>query len=263
MRAVCLMGALLLGAGARASSVADFARRHDVPVYDVEITAEIPHDTASFTQGLLYLDGALYESTGLYGKSTLRQLDPSTGEVRRSVALDSDLFGEGLTDHGRELVQLTWQEGLALKWSLPDLTRTGSYAYGGEGWGLTVDEHSFLMSNGGSWLYRRNFDDFSVTDSVAVTLAGWRVNGLNELEYVAGRVYANFLGLDDIAEISAATGVITGVVDASALRDRVSGGPFQTPLNGIAYDPGLREFFLTGKFWPKIFRVRFITSFGK
>lgn len=263
MRAACLLTVFLLCADARAEGFLDFARAHNVPIYDVEITAEIPHDSGSFTQGLLYFGGVLYESTGLYGKSTVRKLDPATGEVLQSVALDPDLFGEGIAYSRGELVQLTWLESVALVWSLPDLARTKSYRCHGEGWGLTADERSFIMSNGSPWLYRRDFDDFSLVDSVPVTIAGRRVNGLNELEYAAGRVYANFLGLDCIAEINPATGVITAVVDASALRDLVSGDAFQTPLNGVAYDPASREFFLTGKLWPKMFRVRFITSFGR
>jgi glutaminyl-peptide cyclotransferase len=258
-----MIAASLLCGSASAAALADFARTHGVPVYEVEIAAEIPHDTASFTQGLLCQGGVLYESTGLYGKSNLRRLDPATGEVLQSVTLDSDLFGEGLAYHEGRLVQLTWLENMALVWSLPDLARSRNYRYEGEGWGLTADARSFIMSNGSPWLYRRDFDDFSLQDSVAVTISGRRVSGLNELECAADRIYANFLGLDDIAEIDPATGAITGVVDAAAPRERVSGDSFQTPLNGIAYDPASHDFFLTGKLWPKIFRVRFVTSFGK
>ena len=265
MRAACVaVAVLLLPAGEiAAAGFADYARTHNVPVYEVEVAAEIPHSTQSFTQGLLYLDGVLYESTGLYGQSTLRKLDPATGQVLQSVALDSDLFGEGLAYYEGELVQLTWLENVALVWSLPEMVRTKSHRYDGEGWGLTADEQSFIMSNGSPWLFRRAFEDFSLTDSVAVTIAGQRVNGLNELEYAAGRVYANFLGLDYIAEIDPATGFITGVVDARALRDLVPGDVFNTPMNGIAYDSASREFFLTGKLWPRIFRARLVTSFGK
>jgi len=266
MKAACVMGVLLfilLCESAWAAGLADFARAHNVPVYEVEITGEIPHSTENFTQGLLYQGGALYESTGLYGKSTVRKLDPATGEVLQSVALDSDLFGEGIAYSQGELVQLTWLENVGLVWSLPELARTKNYRYHGEGWGLTADEHSFIMSNGSPWLYRRDFEDFSLLDSVAVTIAGRRVSGLNELEYAVGRVYANFLGLDDIAEIDPATGSVTAVVDAAALRDLVPGDPVNTPLNGIAYDSASGEFFLTGKLWPKIFRARFVTSFGK
>jgi glutamine cyclotransferase len=263
MRAACIMAAFLLCESAWAAGLADFARAHNVPVYEVEITGEIPHSTESFTQGLLYQGGALYESTGLYGKSTVRKLDPATGEVLQSVALDSDLFGEGLAYYEGQLVQLTWLENVALVWSLSELARTKNYRYHGEGWGLTTDKKSFIMSNGSPWLYRRAFADFSLVDSVAVIIAGRRVSGLNELECAAGRVYANFLGLDDIAEIDPATGLITGVVDAVALRDVVPGEPVNTPLNGIAYDSASGEFFLTGKLWPKIFRARFVTSFGK
>lgn len=265
MRAICAAGAIFLFLAGEIAAVgfADYARAHRVPVYEVEVAAEIPHSTQSFTQGLLYLDGSLYESTGLYGQSTVRKLDPATGEVLQSVALDSDLFGEGLAYFEGELVQLTWLENVALVWSLPEMARTKSYRYHGEGWGLTADGQSFIMSNGSPWLYRRAFEDFSLMDSVAVTIAGQRVNGLNELECAAGRVYANFLGLDYIAEIDPASGIITGVVDARALRDLVPGDVFNTPMNGIAYDSTSREFFLTGKLWPKIFRARFVTSFGK
>jgi len=263
MRAARLIGALLLCESAWAADFADFARAHNIPVYEVEIIGEIPHSTASFTQGLLYLAGSLYESTGLYGESTVRKINPATGEVLQSVALDSDLFGEGLAYYEGQLVQLTWLENVAMVWSLPEIARTRNYRYNGEGWGLAADENSFIMSNGSPWLYRRAFENFSLMDSVPVTIAGRRASGLNELEYADGHVYANFLGLDCIAEIDPATGVITGVVDAAALRDLVPGDPTGTPLNGIAYDSASGEFFLTGKLWPKIFRARFVTSFGK
>jgi glutamine cyclotransferase len=242
---------------------ADFAHANNVPVYDVEIVAQIPHSTDSFTQGLLFLDGVLYESTGLYGQSTLCKLDPATGQVLQTVALDSNYFGEGLADWQGELVQLTWQENTALVWRASDLARIKSYHYRGEGWGLTADKQSFIMSDGEPYLYRRSFDDFSLLDSISVTIAGHSLKGLNELEYARGRVYANYLGLDDIAEIDPATGAITAVVDAGSLRDLILEDPLMSPMNGIAYDPASDEFYLTGKLWPKIFRVRFVTSFGK
>jgi glutaminyl-peptide cyclotransferase len=246
-----------------AGGLADFARANDVPIYEVEITGGIPHSAQSFTQGLLLHDGALYESTGLYGKSALNKLDPATGELLQSAALDSVYFGEGLAFCSGELVQLTWQEHTALVWKLPDFDLAKTYSYSGEGWGLTSNGLALIMSNGSAWLYRRSVSDFALEDSVAVTIAGRRVTGLNELEYANGRIYANFLGVDDIAEIDPASGRITAVVDAAALRDLVTGSSTETPLNGIAYDSASGEFLLTGKLWPKIFRVKFITSFGR
>ena len=256
---------LVLSAGfiAQAGGLADFARENKIPVYEVEITGEIPHDTKSFTQGLLYHDGALYESTGLYGQSTLNKLDGLTGELLQKTALDSGYFGEGLTFCNGKLVQITWHENTALVWDPADLALVKTFSYSGEGWGLASNGHSLIMSNGSAWLYRRNASDFSLEDSVAVTHAGRRVMGLNELEFAHGRIYANFLGLDDLAEIDPANGRITAVVDGGALRDRITTTPLETPLNGIAHDPASGEFFLTGKLWPKIFKVTFIASFGR
>jgi glutaminyl-peptide cyclotransferase len=241
----------------------DFARANAIPVYEVDVQSELPHNVTNFTQGLLIYDGMLYESTGLYGQSKLLKLDPATGQTIQSVALDPDLFGEGIAVGNGELVQLTWQERTALIWTPSDLTRTKTFAYNTEGWGLTSDDRRFFQSDGSPWLYRRSLADFSLIDSVAVTLAGRRVNLLNELEYVNGKIYANFLGADFIAEINPESGVITAIIDAASLRDRIRKNPMETPLNGIAYDPQSQEYLLTGKLWPKIFRVKFITGFGR
>lgn len=263
-RFILVAGMFFAAAGVgNTAGLVDFARANNVPIYEVEIVGEIPHNPESFTQGLLYHGDVLYESTGLYRQSALNKLDPATGKLLQTVALDSTYFGEGLAMCGGELVQLTWHENTAIVWKLPSLELIKTYYYSGEGWGLTTDGRSLIMSDGSEWLYHRSMNDFSLEDSVAVTIAGRRVNGLNELEYAAGRIYANFLGLDDIAEIDPASGRITALVDAAALRDRVTGIPYETPLNGIAYDSASGEFFLTGKLWPKIFRVKFVGSFGR
>lgn len=247
---------------ARCADFIDFVRDNNIPVYDIEIQSELPHNPASYTQGLLIHDGVLYESTGLYGQSTLQKLDPATGTLLESAALDPDLFGEGIAFGNGHIVQLTWREKLALVWQT-SLTRTGTYFYDTEGWGLTSDGRYFYMSDGRPWLFRRSLENFSLVDSLIVTVAGRSITGMNELEYVDGKIYANFLGGDFIAEIDPASGVVSGVIDASVLRNKIGKNPLETPLNGIAYDPETREFLLTGKLWPKIYRVRFITGFGR
>ena len=218
------------------------------------ILKAIVHDTAAFTQGLLYHDGLLYESTGLIGQSTLRSLDPVSGQVLKKIAIP-DLFAEGLARMGRELVQLSWQEGVALTYSLPDLTQKSYFRYNGEGWGLTSDSSSFIMSDGSDTLFVRS-KGFAITKKIPVTLDDRPVKHLNELEYVKGVVYANIWYKNDIVAIRLKTGVVERVIDCSGL---VRQARIQNPedvLNGIAYNPVTQTFFVTGKNWPVMFEVK-------
>jgi glutamine cyclotransferase len=251
-----LVGALVLalagcGAAAPGTQAAAPAER-----LRPQVLAELPHDTTAFTQGLeLGPDGALYEGTGREGQSQLRELDPATGAVRRSVALPDDLFGEGITVVDDRIWQLTWQDGVALEWDRASFTLLRQVPVDGEGWGLCRDGSRLVRSDGTDRLRFHDPVTFAETGSVAVTLDGEPVTELNELECVDGQVWANVWRTDRIVRIDPADGHVTAEVDAAGLLDsrRRAGTDV---LNGIAA-LGDGEYLLTGKLWPAAFRVRF------
>lgn len=225
-----------------------------------EVLESYPHDPQAFTQGLLLHQGALYESTGLYGKSSLRQVELATGKVLRRVDLPAKLFGEGLALAGDRLVQLTWREGVAPTYDLASLARNGEFTYGGEGWGLCFDGTHFIQSDGSQRLIFRDAKTFAVVRQIAVTEQGAPVRSLNELECVGDAVYANVWYTDRIVEIAKLNGTVRASIDASGLlsqAERDAAGR-EAILNGIAHDSSNGTFLLTGKLWPKLFRVRFV-----
>jgi glutaminyl-peptide cyclotransferase len=223
----------------------------------VHVLRSVPHDHAAFTQGLLLYDGKLYESTGLLGQSTLRRTDPDSGAVEARVALEPDLFGEGLARVGGRLIQLTWQNHRALVWTLATLQREREFTYDGEGWGLCFDGRRLIMSDGSDRLAFRDPDTFVKTGEVAVRRAGVPVRNLNELECFGGVVYANVWEDTHIARIDPATGDVTGWIDASGLlsaEDRRGADV----LNGIAQVPNTNHLLITGKLWPAAFEVEIV-----
>ncbi len=224
----------------------------------VEVIRELPHDPGAFTQGLELDNGVLYESTGLVGRSSLRQVDRETGEVIRSRALPG-VFAEGLTVVGGELLQLTYTEGILYRWDKATFEPTGSASYEGEGWGLCYDGEGLWMSDGSSRLTRRDPQTFAVQSTLDVRRAGEPVPRLNELECVGDEVYANVWLTDEIVRVDASSGRVTATIDASALRERLPAGVAVDVLNGIAFDAENGVFLLTGKFWPASFEVRFVT----
>jgi glutamine cyclotransferase len=218
-----------------------------------------PHDAQAFTQGLLLADGMLYESTGLYGRSSLREVDPETGRVVRMRQLGSDLFGEGLALVDDRLIQLTWRAGRALVYDLETFDPLGSFRYQGEGWGLCYDGEELWMSDGTSTLAVRDPGTFEVRRRRPVTLRGEPVARLNELECVGAHVYANVWQTDTIVRIVKRSGKVDAVIDAADLlspeeRARLSA---DAVLNGIAYDAENDRFLVTGKLWPVMLSVRF------
>jgi glutaminyl-peptide cyclotransferase len=225
-----------------------------------EVLQSYPHDPEAFTQGLLLHDGALYESTGLYGHSSLRQVELATGAVGRRVDLPPNLFGEGLALAGGTLVQLTWREGVAPTYALESFARNGQFTYGGEGWGLCFDGTQFIQSDGSHRLTFRDPTTFAVTRQLAVTMQGQPVTALNELECVGDSVYANIWLTDRIVEIAKLNGIVRATIDASGLLSPTerAGLAREAILNGIAYDAADHTFLVTGKLWPKLFRVRFV-----
>jgi glutamine cyclotransferase len=231
-------------------------RRIDAMV--TQVVRTYPHDTRAFTQGLVYWDGGLYESTGLVGRSSLRRVDAESGAVEAEARLDPPIFAEGLARVGDELIQLTWQNERAFVWKLSSLERVREHSYRGEGWGLCYDGKRLVMSDGSDRLTFRNPADFGEIGSVRVVRAGQPVRDLNELECIDGLVYANVWQSDTIARIDPQSGEVTGWIDASGLLD----GPERIGtdvLNGIAHLPERGTFLVTGKLWPRMFEVRFVT----
>ena len=222
----------------------------------VEVRRSLPHDTASFTQGLVIAGGELYESRGQYGESALRHLDRHTGAVLAERRLAPELFGEGLAAVGESLIQLTWQEGVAIVWDRATLAETRRIGYSGEGWGLCSDGRRLYQSDGSSRLTIRDPESFAVRGRVSVTLQGQPVSQVNELECAEGWIYANLLGSDAIARIEPHSGRVTALIDASGLLTAAERQQADV-LNGIAYDPETGLFLLTGKNWPRMFEVVF------
>jgi glutamine cyclotransferase len=225
----------------------------------VRVVRTLPHDRAAFTQGLLLFDGKFYESTGLYGQSTLRRVDPDSGTVELKVPLDRELFAEGLARVGGHLVQITWQSGRAFYWNLSSFKPEREVTYEGEGWGLCYDGQRLVMSDGSDRLFFRDPETFAKTGELAVRRAGAAVRNLNELECVDGVVYANIWQDTHIARIDPATGAVTAWIDASNLlspEDR----PGADVLNGIAAIPGSHNLLITGKLWPHIFEVELVPA---
>ena len=222
----------------------------------VNVHRVLAHDPEAFTQGLLWHDGKLFESTGRRGRSELRQLDPASGRVERRLPISRMHFGEGLARVDDQFVMLTWHAERAYVFGVADFSRMGFKSYRGEGWGLCHDGTRFVMSDGSSTLVFRETGSFAVVDSVAVTASGRPVAGLNELECVDGTVYANVFGQDFLVRIDPTSGKVTTWIDAWGLLDADEAAEADV-LNGIAFDPETARFYVTGKLWPRMFEVTF------
>ena len=228
------------------------------PVDTYRVINSYPHDPAAYTQGLIYRDGFLYESTGLRGSSTLRKIRLETGEVLQQRRVDQAHFAEGLDDWKGQLVQLTWQSNVALVYDLVSFAPRRTFSYSGEGWGLTSDERRFILSDGTEQLRFFDPETFREIGRVTVTDGTRPVRDLNELEYIRGEVYANVWHTDRIARISPQTGKVTRWLD---LRGLMSAGYRLDPeavLNGIAHDATGDRLFVTGKLWPRLFEIQIV-----
>lgn len=224
------------------------------PVVEPVVLEEIPHDPDAFTQGFEINGSVLYEGTGLAGESQLRTLDPDTGEVTRAVDMPGDYFGEGITVVGDRVWQLTYQDGVAVEWDRSALTPVREVKMSGEGWGLCYDGERLIRSDGSNRLTFHDAEDFTETGGVDVTRDSRALNGLNELECVNGQVWANVWPSNNLVRIDPESGAVDLVVDAAGLRARGI-PPSAQVLNGIAHVSG-SQFLLTGKDWPKTFRVQ-------
>jgi len=232
------------------------APAHAADTYQVVHT--YPHDAQAYTQGLIYLDGHLYESTGLMGRSSLREEDLDTGRILQFKDVSSQYFAEGLTNWGNTLVQLTWQDHLALVYDRASFRFLRTLPYTGEGWGLTQDGKSLILSDGTANLRFLDPETFRLVRQVSVTDHGKPVTQINELEYIHGQVYANIWHTDRIARISPATGKVLGWIDLSGILPASQRTDPEAVLNGIAYDAQHDRLFVTGKLWPKLFEIKVI-----
>jgi glutamine cyclotransferase len=222
-----------------------------------------PHDPRAYTQGLLYADGHLYESTGLNGRSSLRMDDLTTGRVLQSTPVPSQYFAEGLATWGGKLVQLTWQSHIAFVYDRFSFRLLRTFDYDGEGWGLTEGGKNLILSDGTATI--RFFDpvNFHEVRRVVVRDHGTQVTDLNELEYIHGQIYANVWHTDRIARISPATGQVLGWIDLTGLLPEKQRSDPEAVLNGIAYDATHDRLFVTGKLWPTLFEVKIVPEKSK
>ncbi len=217
-----------------------------------------PHDTVAFTQGLAVLGDTLYESTGNYGRSTLREVVLQTGDVERIRSLSSTIFGEGLAIFDDKIIQLTWKSGVGFIYDRGTFDLIRSVAYPGEGWGIAYDGERFVMSDGSSTLYFRDKVTFAEIGRVIVRDEDGQVRYLNELEYVKGEIYANIWQEDRIARIDPASGWVTGWIDLEGLLEPEEARLRADVLNGIAYDALRDRLFVTGKWWPRLYEIRLV-----
>ena len=223
----------------------------------VRVVAKYPHARDAFTQGLLWHDGVLYESTGRYGSSSLRRVRLQDGEVLAERSLDSSLFGEGLALVDDRLVQLTWRSGIAVVSDLETLAERETLRYPGEGWGLCYDGTALVMSDGSSIVEFRDPDSMELLREMTVWKGNAPMRHLNELECVGDVLYANVWTSDEIVRIDLDTGRVTASIDASGLLTRMEALRADV-LNGIAYRPETDTFLLTGKLWPHVFEVELV-----
>ena len=225
--------------------------------FRLKVVRTFPHDARAFTQGLLFLDGKLYESTGLFARSSVRRVDLASGQVEQVSNLPAELFGEGLARVGQRLFQLTWKNQKVLVWDLETLHKQTEFAYDGEGWGLCFDGRRLVMSDGSDQLALRNPSTFAKEGELRVRLAGQPLANLNELECAGPVLYANVWQDNHIARIDARTGEVTGWIDASGLLDPSESAGADV-LNGIADMASTGHLLVTGKLWPHLYEVEIV-----
>jgi glutamine cyclotransferase len=230
-----------------------------VPMYRYEVVHTYPHDPTAFTEGLFYLGGFLYESTGLEQHSSIRKVRLETGEVVQKHEVPKAYFGEGIVNWKHHLLSLTWKSHMGFVYDLATFKEQGEFHYEGEGWALTQDGKQIIMSDGTPELRFLNPDTLLETRRITVTLEGKPVRYVNELEWVKGEIYANVWQTDWILRIDPRSGEVVGLVNLAGLLAAADQIPGQTDvLNGIAYDAKDNRLFVTGKNWPKLFEIRLL-----
>ena len=228
-----------------------------VKEYSLEVVAEYPHDTESYTQGLFFHDGQMYESTGLHGKSTFRMVDMQTGKALKRLDFDDKYFVEGSVMWKGNLYILTWETKMAFVYDAETLEYKSTWKYPREGWGITTDGKQLIASDGSAYLYFMN-ENFALDRKVRVTIEDRPIRFINELEYIDGKIWANVYTSDEIVIINPKDGKIQGIVDCRGLLPKELRTPTTDVLNGIAYNPADGKIYLTGKNWPKLYEVRLV-----
>lgn len=221
-----------------------------------QIVNVFPHDPEAYTQGLLFTDGALLESTGREGQSSLRRVELQTGKVLNQVSVPRPYFAEGLALLNGKLYQLTWQHGVGFIYDTATFNKLAEFKYSGEGWGLTTDGKLLILSDGSHRIRFLDPETFAVRKTISVVDGGRVIDSLNELEYVKGEILANIWYDERIARIDPNTGRVNGWIDLKGLREASGATGEESVLNGIAYDAAADRLFLTGKLWPKLFEIR-------
>jgi len=221
-----------------------------------EVVASYPHDPTAFLQGLIFHDGGFYESTGQFGRSSLRRVELQSGKVVKKIDLSEEYFGEGLAMVGDRLVQLTWQTHRGFVYERDTFRKIGEFSYQNEGWGLCYDGVNLIMSDGSDTLTYMDSVKFEPVKKLRVTLNGRPVRNLNELEFIEGEIWANVWHEDLILRINPESGRVSSFLDLKGLNkpDASAGG--EDVLNGIAYDAAQKRIFISGKLWPKIFEIK-------
>jgi glutamine cyclotransferase len=240
------------------TSSIDSTTSNAIPVYTYKIVHTYPHDRNAFTQGLVFEDGALYEGTGLRGRSTLRRVELETGDILEIHELPAQCFGEGVTIHENRIIQLTWQSHIGFVYDKDSFELLQDFNYPTEGWGITHDGKHFIMSNGTSTLHFLDPETFEETGQIEVYDNNSPVTRLNELEFVQGEIYANVWQTDRIARISPQTGQVVGWIELKGLLSAKDRSEPVDVLNGIAYDAENDRLFVTGKLWPRLFEIDLI-----
>ena len=233
-----------------------------VPVQGVEVKAVYRHDDQAYTEGLFYLDGALFESTGIEGRSTIRKVRLRDGAVLQVQSIAPNLFGEGIVNWGSEILSLTWRNQVGFRWDLKTFKPKSTFHYPGEGWALTQNGKNLIMSDGTPTLRVLNPATLRVVRQIKVTADGQPVFNLNELEWVKGEILANIWQTNQIARIDPATGKVKAWIDLSVLPETKGSADRDAVLNGIAYDRQHDRLFVTGKNWPHLYEVRLTPAKG-
>lgn len=226
-------------------------------LYEYRVVAEYPHSVESYTQGLQYVDGVMWEGTGQEGRSQLQRVDLKSGKIDIVAKLSDKEFGEGITHYQDKIYQLTWLTHIAHVYNA-DGELVNSIKYRGEGWGITTDGQELYMSDGTSTIRRVDPETFKTLESICVTLDGAPLDLINELEWIDGHIWANIYLTDAIVEIDPKTGVVVGYVDLPELRLGLKDNPEAEVLNGVAYNPANGHLFVTGKQWNKLFEIEII-----
>jgi glutamine cyclotransferase len=242
--------------GANGDRPSNTATNAPVPKYGYQIVNIWPHDSNAFTQGLILMDGKLLESTGQEGRSSLRSVELETGKILKKVDVPEPYFAEGIAVLNGKVYQLTWQHHLGFIYDSQNFQRVGEFNYDGEGWGLTTDGKSLILSDGSNRIRFIDPSSYRVTKTISVLDGNTPVRELNELEFVQGEIYANIWHDDRIVTIDPQSGHVTSWIDLTSLIPRDELQDPEAVLNGIAYDQANNKLYVTGKLWPRLFEIK-------